>query len=486
MVLHCAVHLDRDPPVFSPGDIIEGVLVLSSTWADKLHGELVSVERLKICDFFKNTFVTIFSGISVKLVKKMEVEWDTYQLYDRNRMSNVEDVTFLSECEILDASSANVHPVPSTSSSSAQGCSSGASSSSSSSCALLSSGPLTSFNSKRGIVITRGVTHRYPFLLKIAYELDLPSNFRGTYGYIAYKLVVFLRTPKPKSGNILIGALKDIGIFPILDLNHLDLSLQRPADEKRVFKSLFGYNYVFMKCHLDKRAFLPEELVSFTVEVTNKSPATLDGVEVNLNMSTHFAIYGASKIENTTLLRIRGPCITQGEHGIWGHSFNFPAFSLPTGLGALSRLRSKSIDLQYTLLFTLEVSKAEKFSIPFPIVIGTVPFGHNSRVVCMNHHLSSDALDNHSGRRSGGNVTPSSSGSSSFNENLRRTPESTASFSFVSSGRFRRPRSKSTSSLPPSYSSANLQYQCSLMRRAETRKITSFLHHILKSQFENF
>lgn len=427
----------------------------------------------------------------------------------------MDDVSFLSECDIVDS--------PAPPSSKAQQPSSSSTiavvPSCSSSCSLstCSSGPLSTLTSKRGVVVTRGVQHRYPFLLKIAYELDLPASFRGTYGYIAYKLVAFVKTKK----GCIVGALKDIIIYPILDLNHLDQTLQQPVNEKRIFKSLFGYNYVFMKCHMDKRAFLPEESISFTVEVTNKSPATLEGVEVNLNMSTKFSIYGASKVEDLTLLRIRGPCISQGEHAIWAHSFNFPGCSYPSGFGQLSRMRSKSIDLQYTIFFSLEVSKAESFLIPFPIVIGTVPYGHNSRVLCMNHHLNSsmDALSLgpssgvggdsgggsssassvcSSGRRSGGNVTPSSSSMASssrhhsrdsVSSSRRQTPDSSAgavaagqpsSASRGCSGGFCcavrghhprcRRRSKSTSALPPSYSAANLYYQCIMLRRAETRK----------------
>lgn len=476
-------------------------------------------------------------------MKKLEVEWDTYRLYEKSRVSSVEDVTFLSECEVFNSANPPPSPVPqpvaspAASTSKAVLTSSQPSYSSNEPCcskslppctlpALPPTGPLTNFTSKRGVVVSRGVQHRYPFLLKIAYELDLPASFSGTYGYIAYKLVVFIRASKK---GVVIGTLKDICIFPILDLNHLDHSLQRPVHEKRVFKSLFGYNYVFMKCHLDKRAFLPEELVTFTVEITNKSPATLEGVEVNLIASTQFSIYGASKIENLTLLRIRGPCIGQGEHAIWSHSFNFPISSYPTGFGQLSRLRSKSIDLQYSILFTLEVSKAEKFAIPFPIVIGTVPFGNSqsagTRALCINHHqsleefgaaasscsssrASSGSEGGGGGRRSGGSITPSSStsgastpghyfppppqqhhhsqrGSSRHQEDSRSStsrghstqerPPCSGGFCCTVRGHHPsrcRPRSKSTSALPPTYSAANLYYQCVMLRRAETRKFS--------------
>lgn len=41
MVLHCAIHLPREPPIYTPGDMIDGVLVLTSTWADKIHGKFI-------------------------------------------------------------------------------------------------------------------------------------------------------------------------------------------------------------------------------------------------------------------------------------------------------------------------------------------------------------------------------------------------------------------------------------------------------------
>ncbi|CAL8129213.1 unnamed protein product [Orchesella dallaii] len=516
MVLHCAIHLERDPAVYQPGDMVEGIIVISSTWADKL------------------------TGVSIKLVKKMEVDWNTSKLYDKSRTGSVDDVQILSECEILDAGgmgdshshssskkgvtvhftntakptpiqsappplitpSTNSEPKPSTSKAAIaemeaanKAAAAAAASAAASSAATSSSSAMASFSSKRGIVVTRGVTHRYPFLLKIDYLLDLPSTFHGTFGYIAYKLVAFIKVAKK---GIFIGTMKDIGIFPILDLNHLDLSLQRPADEKRVFKSLFGYNYVFMKVHMDKKAFLPEELVGFTVEVTNKSPAPLDGVEVYLNMSTYFGISGNRKIESKTLLRIRGPCIAQGEHGIWSHSFNFPAYSIPTGLGALSRMSNKFIDLQYVLQFSLEVSKAEKFFIPFPIVIGTVPYGRN--VVRLQHmHENDNAHQNqhqnqvpaqqsqqtqpqpgpshsrhhhhhshyHYNSSSGGGSSSSTSASYSPEYEYENHPHHQQHYSTTSTIRSR-PRSKSTSALPPSYSAANLHSYALRMRRAET------------------
>lgn len=136
-------------------------------------------------------------------------------------------------------------------------------------------------------MITRGVTHRYPFLLKL--PKDLPCTFNGTYGYVSYKLVVFIRKP---FREMYIGATKGIQVAPILDLNDLSVHLQLPVhDERKYYFSTRGGSspcyteneVISMKIRLPKTAFVPDHGISFDVEVDNRSNLNLGGARVIMN-----------------------------------------------------------------------------------------------------------------------------------------------------------------------------------------------------------
>jgi len=143
---------------------------------------------------------------------------------------------------------------------------------------------LSNLVSKRTIMITRGVVHRYPFLLKL--PRDLPPTFSGTYGYISYKLVVFIRKP---FREMYIGASKSLKIAPVLDLNDQACQFQMPVQEERRLRlgpeageGNIGRK-VILKVNLEKLAFVPDQLIRFTVGVDNRSSLSLKGVRVFMN-----------------------------------------------------------------------------------------------------------------------------------------------------------------------------------------------------------
>lgn len=174
-------------------------------------------------------------------------------------------------------------------------------------------------------MITRGVVHRYPFLLKL--PKDLPCSFNGTFGHVSYKLVVFIRKP---FREMYIGATKSIQVAPLLDLNDQSVHFQLPVvDERKYFlssarpgsscrsrtptpispsasggSSLYSRRnsspavpsssslnvdsdphneVVILRVRLPKTAFVPDQLIHFEVDLDNRSRLSLNGARAVLN-----------------------------------------------------------------------------------------------------------------------------------------------------------------------------------------------------------
>lgn len=55
-MLRCAIHLEDESPYYVGGGVVSGVLVLSTTWSDKVYGEyeteynLISFHLAKNCN----------------------------------------------------------------------------------------------------------------------------------------------------------------------------------------------------------------------------------------------------------------------------------------------------------------------------------------------------------------------------------------------------------------------------------------------------
>ncbi|KAJ8006160.1 hypothetical protein DPEC_G00125360 [Dallia pectoralis] len=229
-------------------------------------------------------------------------------------------------------------------------------------------------NSK-GNILPSGI-HIYPFSLQIP-EGSMPSSFRGSYGWIEYKLIAKLDRGWLKKRELE----KEISFVSSSKADLSPVLLLSPRHSvKNKSAGIFTSGQVTMNVQVDRMGFMAGEMVHISANIENNSSRDLKTKFTLMQKITFSAGVNTNTQENTVCKVIHDPIQSNSRQSV------IEKLQIPANQG-LSLLNCNIIKVEYFVKVYLDIPLAKDPELWEEVVILT----HNSHSCpvqfFLNHHF---------------------------------------------------------------------------------------------------
>lgn len=211
--------------------------------------------------------------------------------------------------------------------------------------------------------------HSYPFTIQL--PENLPSSFRGDYGYLSYTANAVLE--RPLLSQIVVS--KEFTIVSIVNLHTIDPEIMRPVHEEE--SESLGFCCIEtgnVTCHwrLERRGFVPGEEIVINGEIHNNCNLRITSSKAALVQHTKYQGASGNVIyQRKQMTKLEKPEVPPGTTGFWRARMTVPPNLPQTGLKSCN-----IINLWYTLKLKVILMMHSPIETVINIVIGSNAVRH--------------------------------------------------------------------------------------------------------------
>ncbi|XP_078070919.1 arrestin domain-containing protein 3-like isoform X2 [Mustelus asterias] len=205
--------------------------------------------------------------------------------------------------------------------------------------------------------------HEYPFSLILPQTPPLPASFKGAHGNVSYWMTAKLHRPWKMRKKV-----KEMfTVYDQVDINSpLLLTPQVATDEKTICCCCCASGPISLNAKIERKGYMPGDSILIFAEIENHSSRKMVPSAAIYKIQT-FHAQGRKKKATELVTQLQGTPVLAGKMESW----NGKELKIPTVLPTL--MNCSIIQMEYSLMVSLEIAGSLNLTVNLPIVIGTIP-----------------------------------------------------------------------------------------------------------------